>query len=628
MSILPSLSTFFLSYRGLLFGLPVLFIFISLLLTRVCITLLPRWGFIDQNIGGRHIHCKPIPRGGGLAIIVTYCFGLLLFQMLLPQLNMPVFRLNHLKLFLPLLILVPTGLIDDKYGIPARWKLLAQLATALAAWLCGIQLDSFFGLQLPIWISATLTTLWIAVIINAFNLIDGIDGLASGVTVISAICLGGIMLLLKNPTGALLMFCLAGACLGFLHYNLHPASIFLGDTGSMFIGYMMGCLGIVTCTKLATIPALLIPVLACGIPILDISLAIWRRTTKKLMNWNDPSIGIMSPDREHLHHRLLKYYHNNQPKTVKTIYLLALMLGATALFSTFIPENLPILAFVTALVAFSLVIHRFAVIELWNSSRLFFGNFALARTGIILNILHPLWDLLVISVAFYLVADQDNLDIVYLAQWIAPVYLALLLSKTYQIFWNHPDQGDYFRLFRTLMLGFLVSWILNAISLKLDLTDQKFFFAFCITFTGLATERLGLYFVRMELIKQHTLSPLKNTTSINVVLFGVGLRSSTYLNYLLNHVKKATNEKILGLLDRDLTFRYGYCYGYQVLGTLDNLWDIYRKTPFQKIVICKADLSPSEKKLLEIFCTEKDIILSIFSYCETVEFEPEPHDKL
>ncbi|MDD3954333.1 MAG: hypothetical protein PHY82_10510 [Lentisphaeria bacterium] len=592
---------------------------VSLLLTRAGLALLPRWGFIDHNFGGRHIHERPIPRGGGVAVIVVYTIGLLLFQHVQRHCQAPVIPLENLKLFWPLLILVPVGLIDDKCGMPARWKLLAQVAAALLAWYCGIRLDSLFGLQLPLWLSAFLTTFWITFIINAFNLIDGIDGLASGVTVISAICLGGIMLLTRNQAGALMMFCLAGACLGFLRYNIHPASIFLGDTGSMFLGYMMGCLGILTCTKMATIPALLIPLLACGIPVLDITLAVWRRITKKLLNWHDPTIGIMTPDREHLHHRLLKYYHNNQPKTVITLYFLALMLGIMALLCTFIPRHLPILAFLTALAAFSLVIHRLAIIELWNSSKLFFGNFALARTGIVLNVLHPLWDLLVISGAFFLVAQRHDVALMHIAQWIAPVYLALLLSKSYQTFWNHPEQGDYFRLFRTISLGFLASWTLNSLSATLDLGGKEFFFAFCMTFTGLEAERLALYFIRMELIKQHTRSPLRGTPPQNVLLYGVGLGCATYLNYLLDHVKKATNEKILGIVDRDLTFRYGYCYGYRVLGSLDNLQEIYRATPFQKIVLCKDDLTATEKSFLTDFCRDQNITITRFSYSETTE---------
>jgi UDP-GlcNAc:undecaprenyl-phosphate GlcNAc-1-phosphate transferase len=383
----------------------------------------------------------------------------------------------------------------------------------------------------------------------------------------------------------------------------------------------MGCLGILTCTKLATIPALLIPLLACGIPILDITLAVWRRITKKLLNWNDPTIGIMTPDREHLHHRLLKYYHNNQPKTVKTLYLLALMLGIMALLCTFIPKHLPILAFLTALAAFSLVIHRFAVIELWNSSKLFFGNFAKARTGIILNILHPLWDLAVISSAFFLVAPHHDIALMHIAQWIAPVYLALLLSRSYQTFWNHPEQGDYFRLCRVIFFGFLASWILNSFSPAISLGNKEFFLAFCVTFTGMAVERLALYFIRMELIKQHTLSPLRGTPPLNVLLYGVGLGSSTYLNYLLDHVKKATNEKILGLIDRDLTFRYGYCYGYRVLGNLNNLPEIFRKNPFQKIVLCKNDLTKDELAFLKDFCSARNITITRFSYRENTESE-------
>ncbi|NMA19793.1 MAG: hypothetical protein GX927_04355, partial [Lentisphaerae bacterium] len=230
-------------------------------------------------------------------------------------------------------------------------------------------------------------------------------------------------------------------------------------------------------------------------------------------------------------------------------------------------------------------------------------------------------DLAVISGAFFLVAIHHDVALIHIAQWIAPVYLALLLSKSYQTFWNHPDQGDYFRLFRTIFLGFLASWILNSFSPTINLGTTEFFLAFCVTFTGMVTERLALYFVRMELIKQHTCSPLRGTPPQNVLLYGVGLGSATYLNYLLDHVKKATNEKILGLIDRDLTFRYGYCYGYRVLGNLDNLQEIFRKTPFQKIVLCKDDLTDNERNFLKNFCRAQNITITRFACNENTEHE-------
>ncbi|NLF94345.1 MAG: hypothetical protein GX564_10710, partial [Oligosphaeraceae bacterium] len=460
------------------------------------------------------------------------------------------------------------------------------------------------------------TMFWITGMINAFNFIDGVDGLAGGIAVISSLCLGGVMLLQGDSGSTMQMVCLAAACLGFLRYNLHPASIFMGDTGSMFIGYILGCIGIMTSTKQATIPAIVVPILACGVPILDTTLAIWRRFTYKLLHLEDLSVGLMKPDRLHIHHRLLNYFQNNQPKTVSSIYLLALMLSLMAIICVFIPRQLPWLAFLTALVAFSLVIHRIAVIELWNSTRLFYGKFALARTGIILNLLHPLWDIGMILLAFFLVDKVHRPQMVVMVQWVAPVFVVLLLSKTYQIFWNHAVVDDHFRMLRILFFGFLLSYLYSLLLPQYGLPPKSFLFALALSYLGIETERLGLVYLRTLLIRYHNSSPLLDEKTCAVLIYGVGQAARFYLNRMANSEQRMGTERVIGFLDRDRVFKHGYCYGVKVLGDLYDLPNIWREQRFQKIVLCKNDLPAVEQQIVKEFCQSHAVSLVSFQYSE------------
>ncbi len=601
----PSLLTMF-----LLIGLA------SLLLTRYCLKVFPRLGLLDGHTGGRHIHQTAIPRGGGLAMVLAYCLGLVLFSLWSERWGAFVLPLQSLQYFIPLIPLVVLGVLDDRFGISAKWKLLCQLGIALMAWHFGIRFDAIGSMILPTWLSLIATAFWITGMVNAFNFIDGVDGLAGGIAIISSFCLGGVMLMQGDGKNAFQIICLAAACLGFLRYNLHPAKIFMGDTGSMFIGYILGCIGIITSTKQATIPTIVVPILACGIPILDTTLAIWRRFTYKLLHLDDHSVGLMKPDRLHIHHRLLNYFQNNQRKTVSTIYLLAFLLCAMAILCVFIPKHLPWLAFLTALVAFSLVIHRIAVIELWNSTRLFYGHFALARTGIILNILHPLWDLGIIFLAFFLVAKEHRPQMVVMIQWIALVFLVLLLSKTYQIFWNHCVPDDHFRMLRILVLGFLLSYAYSLLMPGFTLPAKSFFYALGISFFGIEAERLGLLYIRTLLVRHHNFSPLQMEEMTSVLIYGIGQGALLYMNNLMNSERRIGKEKIIGFLDSDRVFKQGYCYGLKVLGDLYDLPQIWRVQKFQKIVLCKDDLQEREWQQVKDFCQQNEVVLVSFKFAE------------
>ncbi|MDD3118431.1 MAG: MraY family glycosyltransferase, partial [Victivallales bacterium] len=245
------------SFSGF-FIYPLVALSVSAILTFLGIRILPRLGYVDKP-GGRHIHKKAIPRGGGIAVIVAFFLALGLY-LLNSKVSSGVSPGEYWfsgkesvgglslfwRLFLPALPLCLLGLVDDRHELKSWIKLLVQLLVVVVVWLTE---DKYviFGWVLPVYVSLPLTALWVIIIINAFNLIDGLDGLASGLAIVSSVCMAIWFLLVgKHGAEAVTMLILGAACLGFLYFNFHPAKIFLGDTGSTFLGLIFAVIGLST----------------------------------------------------------------------------------------------------------------------------------------------------------------------------------------------------------------------------------------------------------------------------------------------------------------------------------------------------------------------------------------------
>lgn len=282
----------------------------SLALTYAVRGVARRAGLYDP-CGDRKLHTTPIPRVGGVAIFFSVALAL---GVVAAWHGLDGLRVDGGKLAIVLAgatAIHVVGLVDDLKNIRARWKLLAQVLVALAVALAGVQVER---LSLPLVgviefnaVTGTVfTVLWLVAITNAFNLIDGLDGLASGAAMF-ALTTMFVVATINGITGAAMVtILLAGATLGFLFYNFHPATIFLGDSGSLFLGFMLAGIGLLSSQKAPTVVAVAIPVVALGLPVLDTSLAIVRRFLR-----GQP---IFTADSNHIHHRLLGLGHS--PKQV------------------------------------------------------------------------------------------------------------------------------------------------------------------------------------------------------------------------------------------------------------------------------------------------------------------------
>lgn len=287
-----------------------------------------RYGIVDRP-NARRVNTRPIPRGGGIAIAVGFLVVALPFTLLnesadwIPMpLNITAFDL--FALFAGGAAAAAIGVLDDLYDLRARWQLLGQVLLALSAWVLGIGvslINNPFG-DLPLRFSPAFsvgfTVFWIVGMINSINWIDGLDGLSTGVALIASVTLGVLSLTtqVSQPLIAVLCFALAGALLGFLRWNFHPAKIFSGTTGVQFVGYTLAVLSILGSAKVA------VALLVLGVPIIDTFWIIVGRLSQRR--------SPFTPDRSHIHHRLLDLglSHRN---TVLLIYAICIALGILAL---------------------------------------------------------------------------------------------------------------------------------------------------------------------------------------------------------------------------------------------------------------------------------------------------------
>jgi UDP-GlcNAc:undecaprenyl-phosphate GlcNAc-1-phosphate transferase len=308
--------------------------FLVALMVALALTLVVRnralaWGWLDQAYSSRKVHVRPVPRLGGIGIVGGFFAPLC--ALFLVDSGVGSFFHLHTELvwglFLGGLGVAALGLYDDLRGAGARLKFSVQVALALGLYALGFRIELIanpFGPPLALGLlSLPFTLLWVVGVINALNLIDGLDGLAGGVAFfgvgtnfILALASGDVLL-------CLLMAALAGAILGFLVFNFNPASIFMGDTGSMFLGFVLAAVSLKTSTKSNTAVAMLVPIMALGLPILDTLLAMVRRSV----------LGrpLFSADKEHIHHRMMSRLVLSHRATVLVLYGLCALFTLTAL---------------------------------------------------------------------------------------------------------------------------------------------------------------------------------------------------------------------------------------------------------------------------------------------------------
>ncbi|MDR3295152.1 MAG: undecaprenyl/decaprenyl-phosphate alpha-N-acetylglucosaminyl 1-phosphate transferase [Clostridiales Family XIII bacterium] len=305
---------------------------LALLVTPLAIRLAPRIGAVDTPKDERRMHTRPMPRFGGMGIFIGVMAAMVsaaaLLLPILPQ-QLQDGQISKLAgVLVGGVLIYAVGVADDLRGMPARVKFLLQIGCACVVCAFGVRITYFADLtgQGPTYftgiVSFIITVIWIVGITNTINLIDGLDGLAAGVAAIASLAIAYTAFISEGMyTATVLMIAVTGGALGFLPYNFHPARIFMGDGGALFLGFMLASVSVIGPVKSATVIATVAPALVLGLPIFDTCFAILRR----LVNGRP----IMEADKGHLHHRLMAAG-MGQKRSVLTLYGISGIMGMTA----------------------------------------------------------------------------------------------------------------------------------------------------------------------------------------------------------------------------------------------------------------------------------------------------------
>lgn len=333
---------------------------VALIVTPAVILLAKKTGAMDKP-DKRKVHKVPIPRIGGLGIFIAFIISVLTTVIFsIPSVEM---QKEVIGLILSGSLMVMLGLVDDYKNLPAKIKFLGQILIAMILVLgFDVRIDFItdpFGdyLYLEEWIAIPATIFWLVGLTNTVNLIDGLDGLAAGISAIAAITILLVALKQHFFLVAGLTAAIAGAASGFLFYNSHPAKIFMGDSGSMFFGFMLAGISVVGSMKSTATITLIVPILALGVPILDTTFAIVRR-----FRGGKP---IFQPDKGHLHHRLLSLGFT-QRQAVFLIYVVSAILGLSAIALTEVSSQIAVLILVVVVISIFYGAKKLGVLRLAN----------------------------------------------------------------------------------------------------------------------------------------------------------------------------------------------------------------------------------------------------------------------
>ena len=561
-----------------------------------------RLGMVDKP-DPRRINKTPIPRGGGLAIVLGVHISYGLFNLISGR---PALQGIAPGIFLKMSVLAVSlallGLADDKFSLRPLVKLGGQVVVAFLAWVwAGLGFADMWP-SLPGWLDAFVTVFWIVGAVNAFNLIDGLDGLASGLALIAVIGMAGGLFFTQNPQATLFYFAIMGGLVGFLRYNYNPASVFLGDCGSMYLGFVVSTLPLVSHVGNSFLVSVGVPLLAMGVPIFDTSLAILRRSIRhQLVKRSGGGVGndkMMTADADHLHHRILRAMGMNQRRAAWALYALAAAGVIVGLVGLSLKSRAAGLWLVALAGASVVVVRDMASVELFDAGRLLnavahnttaSSRRRWARLAIPLSVAA---DILVLIGAFFLVCWvlRIRLSVSMLRSSlplrVASTFFLLIFFRTYVTAWSRALGSNFMRLFLACAFGSVIGTALVYYAPMVPASQYK---AFCLLYALLPFVLLA--FLRTfrgtvrDLFYAIDCSRLKARKDVSrILVYGAGLRYRSFRRELVR-TTAANDRMIVGLLDDDVTLRGKYIGGIQILGTLNQAPEIINRVNADAVVI-------------------------------------------
>ena len=602
---------------------------LTLVLTPIIRELNRRLGMVDKP-DPRRINKMPIPRGGGLAVVLGLFVSYGTFLALtgrpgiygLPQ---PTF----LKLSLLALSIAGLGLADDRFSLSPKVKLLGQTVIAvLVWWWAGLGFSDLWP-SLPWWIDCALTVFWIVGAVNAFNLIDGLDGLASGIAFIGTVGMAGGLFFVHDPASTLFYFALAGSLLGFLRYNYNPASVFLGDCGSMFIGFMMSTLPLVSHVPNSFLVSVGVPLLAMGVPIFDTVLAILRRTLRRLIARGDTAAGrVMTADSDHLHHRILRAVGRNQRKAAWVLYGIAAGAVVVGLVAMSLQSRAGGL-WLAAVALAAVVLFKDATIELFDAGRLLNrvahtqDKNSRRRIAVWSTPSSVIIDLAVLVGVYFVCTESLGLNVderslrSLLPVRVVSTFALMVLFGVYKTVWSRAVGSNFVRLFVACVLGsvsgsvFIYYWP-STVQVR---TNAMTFVYATLSFSALMALRIFRGFVR-DLFYALDCSRLRNRKDVSrILVYGAGLRYKTFRRELVR-TTSANDRMIVGILDDDVYLKGKYIGGIRIYGTINDAPEVINALNVDAVVIACVMSDEWRNSVMKVLAPT-GVKITQFSFSET-----------
>ena len=585
---------------------------LSYLFTRPVIWIGHTFGFMDEP-NERRIHDTPTPRCGGLAVFAAFTLTLVVMFKLVGFEGLTQETRSWTTLILPLTLpVILLGLADDKWELSPFIKLFGQIVVALLAWYSGMRIGNLLGLTLFPALDCGITVLLYITAMNAYNLIDGMDGVAAGIAVITSLGLCGLNIVLGNEAMAAICLALTGSCLGFLRYNFHPARIFLGDTGSLYIGFLLMSLTLASQSRTTAAILFVVPLLTLGVPLIDTGLAIWRRSIRKAIRPNDGS-SISGADKDHLHHRLARKGFT-QRKVAITLYGLQAAFFALGLLWVVV-QNYRIAIFTITFFVGSFVVLRYlASLEMTDSGKWIVDGIKRPGRAQLYRSFMPMLDIGMISISlvvlsWLLASDFSSLTLGKLIQQSAvsiigcPVIL-IWACKYYRVQWTRARALEFFYTAALLVAGVVVGLAISPLAQQYDVRHSVLFtvvilgtalplMIFLRVFPRLVQDLVHYY----ERKKAHSVEkPLPR-----VLIYGAGYgftlitRSEQFTD-----LSQRKEYQLIGLIDDDPHLKGRAIHGHDVLGSIEDVEHLCAKHQIDEVLI-SATLAPEHRqKLMEI----------------------------
>jgi UDP-N-acetylmuramyl pentapeptide phosphotransferase/UDP-N-acetylglucosamine-1-phosphate transferase len=587
---------------------------VALGLSRFMIAAGPRLGLMDLP-DERRVHLNAVPRAGGLAVWLTFVMGGLALTLFFPAVLVGG-QAGVLSAFIAAsALLVAVGVTDDRGGIRPWVKLAGQVAAAvLYWWLKPGSGSSLLGYEVPLVVDLGIWVAWIVLLVNAFNLIDGLDGLCAGLAAISLSGMAVIQMAQGQPGDALLLGLMVASLGGFLRYNRHPARIFLGDAGSMMLGLFVATAATEVVGRKAIGASLLLPLAVAGVPLIDVLLAVWRRSVRKLLSdWRGEggAVGIFAPDKDHLHHRLLARGWS-QLKVTRILHGSAVVLSLVALAPLLIGGRGMVIAAVAGFVIALFGLKHLAGLEFIQSGELV--QLALKRRegGRGLKPWYILWDLLVLSLAALTANLMDaNFDPgrmesaptwSFIGIFTATGLIMLLLLRVYRRMWSRARLREFLLVAVGLFLAGMVTAALVQVASG-DLTWQ----VTRISAMASMMAAVGILIPRAlpEVLRELAVDSLHRQARVlpggrcRIVVYGAGELGDLYLDHLTaipqGHFETV---QVVGLLDDKRLLKGRLMRGFEILGTVEDLPRLSAKLGLDGVMVAIRGLDEVKRAKL------------------------------